>query len=150
MERLLIIVANAALGGRADQPTGRAGPAIGRWFQERAQRSQLFETQIVDLADTAAPLAALAYAADPFVCVTPEHNFGAPPMLEKALSELTPAFAYKPVGFVSYGGPFGGSRAVQVIKQIVSGLRMVPLIEGVTITQFIQHLDGTGAFAGKE
>jgi NAD(P)H-dependent FMN reductase len=50
-------------------------------------------------------------------------------------------WAYKPVGFVSYGGASAGTRGVQMTKQIVTTLKMMPVLEAVHIPFFAQHLD---------
>ena len=55
-------------------------------------------------------------AADAFVFVTPEYNYGPPPSLLNALNYLYQEWNYKPVAFVSYGGMSGGLRAVQMEK----------------------------------
>jgi NAD(P)H-dependent FMN reductase len=79
--------------------------------------------------------------ADAFVFVTPEYNYGAPPSLINALDYLHQEWAYKPVGFVSYGGVSAGTRSVQMTKQIVTSLRMMPLPEAVSIPFFYEHID---------
>jgi NAD(P)H-dependent FMN reductase len=89
-------------------------------------------------------------AADAFVFVTPEYNYSAPPALINALDYLYKEWNYKPAGFVSYGGLSGGIRAVQMIKQIVTTLKMVPLVEAVAIPFFSQHIDDTGLFTPNE
>ena len=64
-----------------------------------------------------------------------------------ALQYLVREWAYKPVGFVSYGGVSAGTRGVQMTKQIVTALRMMPVPEAVAIPFFAQHVDReTGAF----
>lgn len=74
---------------------------------------------------------AAAGAADGFVLVTPEYNYGMPATLKNALDYLGPEWAWKPVGFVSYGNTSAGTRAVQHAKQVVTTLRLVPL--GATV-----------------
>ncbi|GAA3888287.1 bifunctional NAD(P)H-dependent oxidoreductase/GNAT family N-acetyltransferase [Streptomyces sedi] len=69
--------------------------------------------------------------ADGFVVITPEYNFGMPATLKNALDYLSPEWAWKPVGFVSYGHTSAGTRAVQHAKQVVTALRLVPL--GATV-----------------
>ncbi|MGW1201395.1 GNAT family N-acetyltransferase [Streptomyces cyaneofuscatus] len=69
--------------------------------------------------------------ADGFVLVTPEYNYGMPAPLKNALDYLSPEWAWKPVGFVSYGHTSAGTRAVQHAKQVVTTLRLVPL--GATV-----------------
>ncbi|MFE9859031.1 GNAT family N-acetyltransferase [Streptomyces sp. NPDC005780] len=78
--------------------------------------------------------------ADGFVLVTPEYNYGMPATLKNALDYLGPEWAWKPVGFVSYGHTSAGTRAVQHAKQVVTTLRLVPLGATVAlrITEVVQ------------
>ncbi len=146
---------------------GRVGPAIGSWFHDLAREHGGFEVELVDLAEVDLPLldepahprlrqyqnehtkawSARVESADAFAFVTPEYNHGTPPSLVNALDYLVQEWAYKPVGFVSYGGISGGTRSIQMTKLIVGALKMVPLVEGVIIPFFPQHLDKeSGAF----
>jgi NAD(P)H-dependent FMN reductase len=84
--------------------------------------------------------------ADAFVFVTPEYNYSTPPSLVNALDFLSQEWAYKPVGFVSYGGISAGLRAVQMTKQTISALRMVAVTEAVSIPFFAQHINEGGGF----
>ena len=60
-------------------------------------------------------------------------------------------WAYKPAGFVSYGGVSGGLRAVQMTKLTVTTLKMMPMFEGVVFPHFINFFDAhTGQFAPSE
>lgn len=149
---------------------GRVGPTIGKWFYEFAARHGSFEVELVDLAEVNLPLldepahprlkkyehahtkhwSASVDAADAFVFVTPEYNFGTPPALLNALDYLYDEWSYKPVGFVSYGGLSGGIRSVQMTKQIVTTLKMMPMVEAVNIPFFPNHIDDTGAFVATE
>jgi NAD(P)H-dependent FMN reductase/GNAT superfamily N-acetyltransferase len=74
---------------------------------------------------------AIADAADGFIVVTPEYNYGMPAALKNALDYLGSEWAWKPIGFVSYGNTSAGTRSVQHTKQVVTTLRMVPL--GATV-----------------
>jgi NAD(P)H-dependent FMN reductase len=65
--------------------------------------------------------------------VIPEYNFGPPPSLLNAFTFVLREWAYKPCCFVSYGGLSGGTRSAQVTKLMVTGLRMMPMVEGVAI-----------------
>jgi NAD(P)H-dependent FMN reductase len=47
-------------------------------------------------------------------------------------------FTGKPVGLVSYGGVSAGTRAAQMIKQVVTTLGMTPVVEAVSIP-FVQQ-----------
>lgn len=68
-----------------------------------------------------------------FVFVMPEYNYGFSAPLKNAIDYLYTEWQYKPVGFVSYGMASGGLRAVQVIKQVVTTLKMMPANEAVTV-----------------
>lgn len=141
--------------------TGRAGPAIASWFLTQAQRHGKFAVHLIDLALVALPMLDEPHhprlrkyerehtkawsrtidAADAFVFVTPEYNYGSPPSLVNAIDYLHHEWAYKPAGFVSYGGVSGGTRAVQMIKQIVTTVRMMLIPEAVALPFFTQQLD---------
>jgi len=74
---------------------------------------------------------AIVDAADGIIAVTPEYNYGMPATLKNALDYLGREWAWKPIGFVSYGNTSAGTRAVQHAKQVVTTLRLVPL--GATV-----------------
>jgi len=149
----------------------RKGPAVAAWFEARARRHPAFEIELVDLADVNLPVfdepahprlrqyrhehtkrwSAIVERADAFVFVTPEYNFSTPPSLVNALDYLMHEWAYKPVGFVSYGGVSGGTRSAQMTKQIVTALEMVPLARAVSIPFFSKFIDPeTGVFTPEE
>ena len=148
---------------------GRAGLPIGRWAFDQVVRHGAFQGKLVDLAEVNLPLfdepkhprlaayehrhtldwSATVRAADAFVIVTPEYNFGAPPALVNALDYLSAEWAYKPVSFVSYGGVSAGTRAVQMAKQYVTALKMMPIPEAVAVPFFSQHLKD-GVFSPPE
>lgn len=143
---------------------GRSGEPVARWFVEKAERHGGFEVDYVDLRTQNLPLfdepehpskqayhhehtkawSARVAAADAFVFVTPEYNYGVPPALVNALDYLHKEWGYKAAGFVSYGGASGGLRSVQMAKQIVTTLRMMPIPEGVSLPFFAKQIkDGT-------
>jgi NAD(P)H-dependent FMN reductase len=143
---------------------GRAGAPIGQWFAARAKDHGGFDVNVVDLADLALPLldepghprlrqytqqhtkdwSAIVDAADAFVFVTPEYNYGYPASVKNAIDYLHQEWQHKPVGFVSYGGVAAGTRAVQQLKQVVTALRMLPVTDSVNIPFYTQFLDGDG------
>jgi NAD(P)H-dependent FMN reductase len=150
---------------------GRKGNGVGAWFVERACVHGKFDVELIDLKEVNLPLfdepchprlqqyehehtkgwSATVERADAFVFVTPEYDYSAPASLVNALQYLVNEWAYKPVGFVSYGGVSGGTRGVQMTKELVTTLKMVPLFEAVTIPFFTQYFDEkTGAFAPGE
>lgn len=143
---------------------GRVGLPVAEWFHELAGRSDLFDVELVDLAEMNLPVfdephhprlgryehehtrawSAVVDRADAFVFVVPEYNYGFNSATKNAIDYLHREWKGKPVGFVSYGGVAAGTRAVQMLKQVVTTLSMMPVFESVNIpfvTQFLQ--DGT-------
>jgi NAD(P)H-dependent FMN reductase len=82
--------------------------------------------------------------AEAFVFVMPEYNGGFNAALKNALDYPHTEWEYKPVGFVSYGGVSAGTRAVQMIKQVVTTLKMVPIVEAVYIPFVANFLNAEG------
>src|SRR5690606_29928839 len=68
-------------------------------------------------------------AADAYVFVLPEYNYNPPPSFYNALNYVYKEWNYKPAGFVSYGGVSGGLRSTQMAKQLVTTLKMMPMME---------------------
>ncbi len=149
---------------------GRVGLPVGNWFYQHAQAHGKFEVALIDLAEINLPLFNEAAhprlqqyehehtkdwsrridAVDALVFVTPEYNHSVPASLLNALDYLNKEWAYKPVGFVTYGGVSAGTRALQVAKQVVVGLRMMPIPESVNIPFVAQLIAPDGTFqAGK-
>jgi NAD(P)H-dependent FMN reductase len=81
---------------------------------------------------------------DGYVFVTPEYNFGYPAVLKNALDHIYHEWNNKPVGFVSYGGGAGGSRAVQQLRQVVVELQMAPIRAGIVIPFARRLFDESG------
>jgi NAD(P)H-dependent FMN reductase len=145
---------------------GRVGPAVARWFHAIAEAHPAFAASLVDLADFNLPLydepkhprlrdyqhehtrawSRSVEAADAFVFVTPEYNHNPPPALVNALDYVYTEWNYKPAAFVSYGGVSGGLRAVQAEKLQMACLKMVPILEAVTIPMVAQHVDEKKTF----
>ena len=149
---------------------GRAGFPLAQWITERAKAHAGFEVELIDLKEENLPMfdetrhprlrqyehehtkrwSAKVAAADAFVFVTPEYNHGTPPSLINALIYLVQEWAHKPVSFVSYGGPAGGTRAVQMVKPMLAALKMVALMESVMVPVFTHNIDDQGVFHPSE
>ena len=74
-------------------------------------------------------------------------DFGPPSALLNAMNYLVREWHYKPAAFVSYGGMSGGVRAVQVTKQLLTTLKVMPMLEAVAIPNVGQHLDAEKNFS---
>jgi NAD(P)H-dependent FMN reductase len=149
---------------------GRAGAPIAQWFAARAKDHGGFDVNVVDLAELGLPLldepnhprlrqytqqhtkdwSAIVDAADAFVFVTPEYNYGYPASIKNAIDYLHQEWQHKPVGFVSYGGVAAGTRAVQQLKQVVTTLRMLPVFDSVNIPFHTQFIGSDGVFRPNE
>jgi NAD(P)H-dependent FMN reductase len=151
------------------RPT-RVGPAVAAWFLDRARGHGGFEVVPVDLREVDLPMydepehpatrryahehtrrwSASVAAADAFVFVTPEYNYGPPPPLLNALDYVYHEWHYKPAGFVGYGGVSGGLRAVQLEKQTLTTLRMMPIPETVSVQFVARQIDEAGRFTASD
>lgn len=149
---------------------GRVGLPVGRWFAQAARDHGAFEVAVVDLAEIGLPFvdepnhprlrqytqqhtrewSAKVSEADAFAFVMPEYNYGFNAPLKNALDYLHHEWSYKPVGLVSYGGVSAGTRAAQMIKQVVTTLKMFPLPEAVSIPFVAQFIDDEGALEPNE
>lgn len=149
---------------------GRVGLPVSEWFQERAAAHGAFALDHVDLAELNLPFmdepnhprlrrytqqhtkdwSARVGAADAFVFVMPEYNYGFNAPLKNAIDFLHEEWRYKPVGLVSYGGVAAGTRAAQMIKQVVTTVGMQPLFEAVSIPFVAQFIDDEGRLEANE
>lgn len=149
---------------------GRKGPAVANWITALANEDGRFETELLDLDQINLPFmdepnhpslqqyqhehtrkwSATINAADAFIIVLAEYNFGFPAPIKNALDFLFNEWKHKPVAFVSYGGVSGGLRSAQMLKQVVTALNMMPLVESVAIPFFSKHITTEGLFVPEE
>jgi NAD(P)H-dependent FMN reductase len=140
---------------------GRVGPSVAAWIYERAVAHGGFDVELIDLAEVNLPMfdepkhprfgeyvhqhtkdwSATIRRGDAYIFVIPEYNYGFNAAIKNAIDYLNAEWNHKPVGFVSYGGVAAGTRAVQMLKQVVTTLRMVPVFESVNIPFVQQFLD---------
>jgi NAD(P)H-dependent FMN reductase len=158
MPRLIVIVASTR--------PARVGRKVADWFVEQAVADGSFDIEVVDLVELALPFvdepnhpalrqytkqhtldwSAKVNATEAFVFVMPEYNFAFNAPLKNAIDFLFHEWHYKPVGFVSYGGISGGLRAVQMMKQVVTAVKMFPLYEAVSISFVRKRITESGVF----
>ncbi len=144
---------------------GRSGEKVARWFIQHAEQRPEFTVELVDLMDWPLPFidtpvppamkesehpqtrawAQKVATADGYVFVTPEYNHGYPAVLKNALDHVYRPWRHKPVGFVGYGGPGAGVRAVEQLRQVVVELEMIPMRQQVAIANVYMAFtpDGT-------
>lgn len=160
--RLQIIIGSTRL--------GRAGEPVAAWFREIASQHEAFEVTVVDLLKWQLPMLSepnhprlgeytqdltrrwsqTIADADAYVIVTPEYNYGYTAPVKNALDHLYREWNHKAVGFVAYGGAAGGARAVQMLKQVVTTLKMTPVFEAVYISFAQKLIDADGTLQSNE
>jgi NAD(P)H-dependent FMN reductase len=149
---------------------GRVGLPVGRWFERHARAHGAFEIEVADLAEIKLPFmdepnhprlrqythkhtkdwSARVDTADAYAFIMPEYNFGITAPLKNAIDFLHVEWEYKPVGLVSYGGISAGTRAAQMVKQVVTTLKMMPLGEAVSIPFVARFIDDEGVLQPNE
>jgi NAD(P)H-dependent FMN reductase len=149
---------------------GRVGPAVAAWIAQRAEEHGGFAVQVTDLAELDLPMfnepnhprlkqyvhqhtkdwSALVEGSDAFVFVTPEYNYAFNAALKNAIDYLHTEWQHKAAGIVSYGGVAAGTRATQMLKQVLTTLKIMPVFEAVNIPFVREHLDEDGRFKPNE
>lgn len=148
---------------------GRIGISVGRWFHEAVKQDSRFEPRLVDLAEINLPVydeprhpamqqyehahtkawSEIVKSADAYVFVMPEYNYFPTAPLINALTYVFKEWNYKAAGLVSYGGVSGGLRAAQAVKLMLTGMKMMPLPEGVPIPFAAKQIEN-GVFKSNE
>ena len=149
---------------------GRIGPSVATWIADRARDHGGFDVQVTDLAELKLPLydepnhprlrqyvnthtkdwSALADSSDAFIFVTPEYNYGFNAALKNAIDYLYHEWHHKAAGIVSYGGVSAGTRASQMLKQVLTAVKIMPVPEAVNIPSVFRHLDEDKRFKSTE
>jgi NAD(P)H-dependent FMN reductase len=149
---------------------GRVGPSVAAWITEKAIEHGGFDVQVTDLAELNLPMfdepnhprlrqythqhtwdwSALVDASDAFIFVTPEYNYGFNGALKNAIDYVSGEWNNKAAGIVSYGGVAAGTRATQMLKQVLTALKIMPVPESVNIPFVTQHLDEDKRFKSTE
>lgn len=145
---------------------GRKGPALAEWITGVATAHGTFQVENIDLKELNLPFfdepehpvlqkyqfehtknwSKKIGEADAFIFVLCEYNHGYPAPLKNAIDYLIKEWAYKPLGFVSYGGVSAGLRAVEMMIPVATALRMTPVPASVHIPFFTKYLTEDGGF----
>lgn len=149
---------------------GRKGIAVANWITGLARQNDKYNVELLDLAQINLPFmdepnhprlkqyqhehtkkwSETVNAADAFIIVLAEYNFGFPAPIKNAIDYLFNEWMQKPVAFVSYGGVSGGLRSTQMLKQVVTAIHMVPVVEQVNIPFFAKLINEGGIFQPNE
>lgn len=148
----------------------RKGIAVAAWITAVAKQTNKYNVELLDLARINLPFmdepnhprmqqykhdhtkqwSETINAADAFIIVLAEYNFGFPAPIKNAIDYLFNEWMYKPVAFVSYGGVSGGLRSTQMLKQVVTAVYMMPKVDQVNIPFFAKHINEQGIFVPDE
>ena len=140
---------------------GRVGSAVADWIIDRARARGDFEVEVTDLAVLNLPIfdepnhprlrqyvnqhtkdwSEIVERSDAFIFVIPEYNYGFNAATKNAIDYLHTEWQNKPAGIVSYGGVAAGTRAAQMLKQVMSALKIVPVTDSVNIPFVGEKLD---------
>jgi len=149
---------------------GRVGSAVADWIIDRARAQGDFEVQVANLAELNLPIfdepnhprlgqyvhqhtrdwSEIVNRSDGFVFVIPEYNYGFNAATKNAIDYLHTEWQNKPAGIVSYGGVAAGTRAAQMLKQVLSALKVVPVTDSVNIPFVGEKLDEDGRLKPNE
>lgn len=145
---------------------GRKSIALENWITEFAKAEGQFDVELLDLAKINLPMmnepshprlgqykheytkawSKTINAADAFIFVLGEYNYGYPAPIKNAIDYLHNEWKYKPVAFVSYGGVSAGLRAAQMMKQVITTLSMMPIPAQVNLPFFWNDIDEEGVY----
>ena len=115
---------------------GRVGLPVADWFTSQARIHGAFDIEVVDLAEVNLP-----FMDEPKHPRLQEYEHEHTKRWSKTVSDyLHQEWQHKAFGCVSYGGVAAGTRAVQMLKLVLTSLKMMPLVEGVHIPFVFQHL----------
>jgi NAD(P)H-dependent FMN reductase len=149
---------------------GRKGIAIANWVAGVVKQNPQIDAELLDLAEINLPFmnepnhprlkqyhyshtknwSRIIEPADAFIIVLAEYNFGFPAPIKNAIDYLFNEWMHKAVAFVSYGGVSGGLRSTQMLKQVVTAVHMMPIVESFSIPFFAKHIDDKGLFVADE
>lgn len=149
---------------------GRVGESVAEWFVAALKEAGGFEVDLVDLAALDLPMmtepnhprlrkytlastrawSERVEGSDAFVFVTPEYNFSYSAPLKNAIDYLHSEWSEKPLGFVTYGGVSGGTRAMVALLPAVYAVGLRPVHPPVNIPFVGQFITDEGAFEPNE
>lgn len=146
---------------------GRVADKVASWALDQLSQDPELEIDIADLKEISLPFfneqiapdaahgqfinpvgtawAARVAKADAYIMLVAEYNHGPTAVLKNAIDWVYDGWLNKPVGFVSYGGLAGGTRAVEQLKQIVMNVKLTPVNVPVMFPQVKKAFDENGS-----
>ena len=142
---------------------GRQSPKVARFIADRMKKTELIETEVLDLLEYNFPImeerlhrrddpppglrefAEKIARADSVVIVTPEYNNGYPGALKNALDYLLPEYKRKPVAIVTVsGGNFGGLHCLSQLRLVCFGLGAFPIPASLPVSRVQDSFEEDG------
>jgi NAD(P)H-dependent FMN reductase len=136
---------------------GRQSEHVALFVMSEMKKRPEIETELIDvrklkmrLDDAGEEMKDPAYAekmkrADGLVIVAPEYNHGYPGLLKHALDMCLEEYIHKVVGLVGVSaGPFGGSRVIEQMVQVVRELGLVVTFTDVNFSRVRDAFDEQG------
>jgi NAD(P)H-dependent FMN reductase len=136
---------------------GRQSEHVAHFVLSEMKKRPEIETELIDvrelkmrLDDAGEEMKDPAFAqkmtrADGLVIVTPEYNHGYPGLLKHALDMCLEEYIHKVVGLVGVSaGPFGGSRVIEQMVQVVRELGLTVTFTDVNFTHVGDAFDEQG------
>src|SRR5258707_3581846 len=145
---------------------GRFSEKPAQWILQQLHKREGIEARLLDLRDFPMPFfdqpmppalpgrppyehevvkkwTAQIAAADAFVFVTPEYNYGTSAVLKNAIDWVYPEWNRKAAAFVSYGSAMG-ARSVQQLRETAIELQMAPVRSSVhmPVAKLLAQLQG--------
>jgi NAD(P)H-dependent FMN reductase len=134
---------------------GRFSEKPAQWILQHLQKREAIEARLLDLRDFPMPFfdqplppatpgrapyenevvkrwTTEIAAADGFVFVTPEYNYGTSAVLKNAIDWVYPEWNRKAAAFVSYGSAMG-ARSVQQLRETMIEVQIAPIRSSVHI-----------------
>jgi NAD(P)H-dependent FMN reductase len=137
---------------------GRASEHAARFMLEELRKRAGVETVLVDVRELDFPItdedggikdaafSELCERADAYCIVAPEYNHGYPGSLKHALDTNLKEYIHKAVGLCGVSaGPFGGTRVVEQLVQVVRELGMAVTFYDVNFSNVGKVFDDAGA-----
>lgn len=138
---------------------GRHSEKVATYVLSRAQQSNLFQTQLVDVRDFASPVTfrlsdgnqvikpfqEIVKKSHGLIIVTPEYNHGIPGELKILIDSLYVEYKDKPVGICATSdGSWAGTRAVEHLYQVLIGVEAHPLKKTLLFPNVDKTFDDQG------
>lgn len=136
---------------------GRQSEHVANFVLSEMKKRPEIETELIDvrklkmrLDDAGEEMKDPDYAekmtrADGLVIVTPEYNHGYPGLLKHALDMCLEEYIHKAVGLVGVSaGPFGGSRVIEQLVQVVRELGLAVTFTDVNFSKVRDAFDEQG------